>query len=63
MASTATATYLPPLEMPHEREGIRRELEVVVHELVNLSLIGMQPHWAVFGPWSRLVQLHLKERA
>jgi starvation-inducible DNA-binding protein len=55
----ATSAYLPPLEVPHEREGIGRELEAVVHELVNLSLIGKQLHWAVFGPLSRPVHLQL----
>ena len=59
MASTATSAYLPPLEVPHEREGLGRELEVVLHELVNLSLIGKQLHWAVFGPLSRPVHLQL----
>jgi starvation-inducible DNA-binding protein len=62
MASTATSTclpYLPPLEVPHEREGLGRELEVVLHELVNLSLIGKQLHWVVFGPLSRRVHLQL----
>jgi hypothetical protein len=50
MASIATSTYLPPLEVAHEREGIGRELELVLHELVNLSLIGKHLHWAVIGP-------------
>lgn len=59
MASMATSTYLPPLDAPHEREGIGRELELVLHELVNLSLIGQQLRWAVFGPQSRPVHLQL----
>ena len=33
MASMATSTYLPPLDAPHEREGIGRELELVLHAL------------------------------
>lgn len=59
MASTATSTYLPPLDVPHEREGIGRELEVVEPELVNLSLIGQQLHSAMFGPLSRSIHLQL----
>jgi starvation-inducible DNA-binding protein len=62
MASMAPSTYLPylpPLEVPHEREGLGRELELVLHEVVNLSLIGKQLHWAVFGPLSRPAHLQL----
>src|SRR5919204_4958764 len=58
MASIATSTYLPPLGAPHEREGIRRELTAVLQELVDLSLIGKQLHWAVIGP--AFLPLHLQ---
>jgi starvation-inducible DNA-binding protein len=61
MAAIATSTYLPPLAAPHEREGIGRELEAVLHELVALSLIGKQLHWAVFGPLFQPVHLHVDE--
>jgi len=61
MDSVATSIYLPPLEAPHEREGIARELEMVLHELINLSLIGKQLHWAVTGPDSRPLHLYLDE--
>ena len=57
----ANSVYLPPLALPHEREGVGRELEMVVHELINLSLIGKQLHWAVVGPWSRPLHLYLDE--
>ena len=33
MASPATSTYLPALEVPHEREGVGTELEATLHEL------------------------------
>ena len=59
MVSSATSAFLPPLGVPHEREGVGRELEVVLHELVNLSLIGNQLYWAVFGPLSRPIHLQL----
>ena len=49
MNSPATSTYLPPLEVNHEREGVGQELQTTLHELVDLSLIGKQLHWAVVG--------------
>ena len=61
MASIATSTYLPALRAPHEREGIGRQLEEVLLELVNLSLIGKQLHWAVIGPAFRPLHLQLDE--
>ena len=39
----------------------RHELEVTLHELVDLSLIGKQLHWAVVGPLFRPLHLHLDE--
>jgi starvation-inducible DNA-binding protein len=61
MASTATSSYLPPLPVPHEREGVGRELQTLLIELVDLSLIGKQLHWAVSGPLFRPLHLHLDE--
>jgi starvation-inducible DNA-binding protein len=61
MDSLTNSIYLPPLAEPHEREGTSRELEAVLHELINLALIGKQLHWAVVGPWSRPLHLHLDE--
>ena len=61
MASPATSTYLPTLEVPHEREGVAQELQAALHELVDLSLIGKQLHWAVVGPLFRPLHLHLDE--
>jgi starvation-inducible DNA-binding protein len=58
MTSTAMASYLPALAVPHEREGVGRELQGVLVELVDLSLIGKQLHWAVSGP--RFTSLHLQ---
>ena len=61
MASPATSTYLPALEVPHEREGVGQELEATLHELIDLSLIGKQLHWAVVGPLFRPLHLQLDE--
>lgn len=47
MASIATATNLPALGAPHE--------------LVALSLTGMQLHWAVLGPLLRPLHQQLGE--
>ena len=61
MASPATSTYLPALEVPHEREGVGQELEATLHELVDLSLIGKQLHWEVVGPLFRPLHVQLDE--
>ena len=61
MHSPATSTYLPPLEVNHEREGVGEELQTTLHELVDLSLIGKQLHWAVVGPLFRPLHLQLDE--
>jgi starvation-inducible DNA-binding protein len=61
MASTATSHYLPTLPVPHEREGVGHELQTVLVELVDLSLIGKQLHWAVSGPLFRSLHLQLDE--
>jgi starvation-inducible DNA-binding protein len=61
MASVGTSSYLPTLPVPHEREGVGSELQTVLVELVNLSLIGKQLHWAVSGPLFRLLHLQLDE--
>lgn len=61
MHSPATSTYLPPLEVNHEREGLGQELQTTLHELIDLSLIGKQLHWAVVGPLFRPLHLLLDE--
>jgi starvation-inducible DNA-binding protein len=61
MASVGTKTYLPTLSVPHEREGVGRELQTVLVELVDLSLIGKQLHWGVSGPLFRSLHLQLDE--
>ena len=61
MASPATSTYLPTLEVPHEREGVAQELQATLHDLIDVSLIGKQLHWAVVGPLFRPLHLQLDE--
>jgi starvation-inducible DNA-binding protein len=61
MNSPATSTYLPPLEVNHERQGVGEELQATLHELIDLSLIGKQLHWAVVGPLFRPLHLQLDE--
>jgi starvation-inducible DNA-binding protein len=61
MNSVATASHLPALSEPHEREALGRELEATLHDLVSLSLIGKQLHWAVVGQLFRPLHLQLDE--
>src|SRR5262245_33149683 len=61
MASAPTSPYLPALAVPHERAAVGRELQTVLVELVDLSLIGKQLHWAVSGPLFRSLHLQLDE--
>jgi starvation-inducible DNA-binding protein len=42
-------------------EGVGQELQATLHELLDLSLIGKQLHWAVVGPLFRPLHLQLDE--
>jgi starvation-inducible DNA-binding protein len=61
MATVGTTSLLPALSAPHEREGVGGELQTVLVELVDLSLIGKQLHWAVSGPLFKSLHLQLDE--
>ena len=61
MSSAATSSHLPALAEPHEREAIAHELQSTMQELVDLSLIGKQLHWAVVGHAFRAVHEQLDE--
>jgi starvation-inducible DNA-binding protein len=61
MTSPATSTYLPTLEVGHERDGVGQQLQATLHELIDLSLIGKQLHWAIVGPLFRPLHLQLDE--
>jgi starvation-inducible DNA-binding protein len=60
MASIAHSTHLPPLGS-HQRDEVGRQLQATVVELVDLSLLGKQLHWAVVGPQFRSLHLQLDE--
>jgi starvation-inducible DNA-binding protein len=61
MTEIGTLTHLPVLDEPHERAAAGHELEATLHELVDLSLLGKQLHWAVVGPLFRPLHLHMDE--
>ena len=61
MDSVATSSHLPALMEPHEREELGHELEATLHDLVSLSLIGKQLHWAVVGPLFRPLHLQIDQ--
>ena len=61
MTPRETMSSLPTLPLPHEREDVGRELQTVLVELVDLSLIGKQLHWAVTGPGFSSLHLQLDE--
>ena len=61
MASIATSSHLPALMEPHQREAVGHELEATLQDLVALSLIGKQLHWAVVGLHFRPLHLQLDE--
>ena len=61
MASPATSSHLPALAEPHALVTIAHELQSTMQELVDLSLIGKQLHWAVVGHAFRPVHEQLDE--
>lgn len=61
MASTAHSNHLPAFDSPHEREEIGNQLQTVLVELIDLSLLGKQLHWSVVGPHFRSLHLQLDE--
>jgi starvation-inducible DNA-binding protein len=60
MASLASSAQLPSLST-HERDEVGRELQAVLVDLVDLSLLGKQLHWTVVGPHFRPLHLQLDE--
>lgn len=61
MATTATSSVPPPLAEPHGDQAAGHESEVVLHELVALSLVGKQLLGAVYGPLFGSVHPHVDE--
>jgi starvation-inducible DNA-binding protein len=60
MASLAQEARLPALEH-HARAEAGRELQATLSELVDLSLIGKQLHWNIFGRPFKPLHEHLDE--
>ncbi len=60
MASTAQEAHLPALGH-HQREEVGRELQATLVELIDLSLIGKQLHWNIFGRPFKPLHEHLDE--
>jgi len=60
MSTTATEAHLPALDH-HHREEAGRELQATLVELVDLSLIGKQLHWNIFGRPFKPLHEHLDE--
>jgi starvation-inducible DNA-binding protein len=61
MASTIRSAQLPPLHEPHEREEVGCQLQALLVELIDLSLLGKQLHWTVAGALFRPLHLQLDE--
>jgi starvation-inducible DNA-binding protein len=55
MATPQMPTHLPPLRA-HVREEVGHELQVMLAELLDLTLVGKQLHWNIVGP--RFQPLH-----
>lgn len=49
MAATSDSPHLPALGA-HVRAEVGHELEAMLLELIDLSLLGKQLHWSVCGP-------------
>jgi starvation-inducible DNA-binding protein len=60
MASIATQAHLPALDH-HHREEAGRELQATLVELIDLSLLGKQLHWNIFGRPFKPLHEHLDE--
>jgi starvation-inducible DNA-binding protein len=60
MASTTQDAHLPALGA-HQREEVGNQLQMMLMELVDLSLLGKHLHWNVTGPLFRPVHEQLDE--
>src|SRR5262249_11344907 len=61
MAPNAHSTHLPAFAEPHTREEIGNQLQMLLVELIDLSLLGKQLHWTVVGPLFHPLHTHLDE--
>jgi starvation-inducible DNA-binding protein len=60
MASIAEEAHLPALD-DQRRGEVGRELQATLLELIDLSLIGKQLHWNIFGRPFKPLHEHLDE--
>jgi starvation-inducible DNA-binding protein len=60
MASVAQQAHLPALDH-HRRQEVGHELQATLVELIDLSLIGKQLHWNIFGRPFQPLHEHLDE--
>lgn len=60
MTATSESPHLPLLREPVRRE-VGHELEAVLLELIDLSLLGKQLHWSLSGPLVPVLHRHLDE--
>jgi starvation-inducible DNA-binding protein len=60
MAPATQEAHLPALGH-HQREEVGRELQATLVELIDLSLIGKQLHWNIFGRPFKPLHEHLDE--
>jgi starvation-inducible DNA-binding protein len=60
MATVAQQAQLPALDH-HRREEVGHELQATLVELVDLSLLGKQLHWNIFGRPFKPLHEHLDE--
>jgi starvation-inducible DNA-binding protein len=59
-AHAPSQDHHPTLRHP-DRVAIGAELQDVLVELIDLSLLGKQAHWNLYGPNFRSLHLHLDE--
>ena len=60
MAAPAQQAHLPALDH-HHRDEVGHELQATLVELIDLSLIGKQLHWNIFGRPFKPLHEHLDE--
>jgi starvation-inducible DNA-binding protein len=61
MTSTARSTHLPAFAEPHTRDEVGNQLQALLVDLIDLSLLGKQLHWTVVGPLFRPLHTHVHE--
>ena len=60
MALVAQEAHLPALDH-HHREEAGHELQATLVELIDLSLIGKQLHWNIYGRPFKPLHEHLDQ--